>query len=97
MQPTPAYLTPQQSRDPVTLFSNSYSFISRHQAVLQTRLRQESAVEMLMVPFLGLTAAQPAMLSSGIKMMCTGNTVFEIKLIASSRLIAIAYCNGQQG
>jgi hypothetical protein len=52
---------------------------------------------MLMVPFLGLTAAQPAMLSSGIKMMCTGNTLFEIKLIASSRLTAIAYCNGQQG
>ncbi len=41
---------------------------------------------MLMVPFLGLTAAQPAMLSSGIKMMYTGNTVCELKLIMSSRL-----------
>ncbi len=44
---------------------------------------------MLMVPFLGLTAAQPATLSSGIKMMCTGDTVCEMKLIASSRLTAI--------
>ena len=68
-------LKPQQSEGPEALFSSSYSSISQHQAVLQTRLRQESAVVMLMVPFLGLTVAQPAMLSFGTKMMCTGDTL----------------------
>lgn len=57
--------------------------------MLQTRLRQESAVVTLMVPFLGLTAAQPATLSSGIKMMYTGNTVCDLKVILSSSLARI--------
>ena len=62
--------------------------VSQHQPVLQTKLRQESAVVMLMVPFLGLTAAQPVMLSSGIKMMCTGDTL-QLKVIISSSLTAV--------
>lgn len=39
---------------------------------LQTRLRQENAVATQMALSLGLTAAQPAMLNSGIRKMCTG-------------------------
>ena len=43
---------------------------------------------MLMVPFLGLTAAQPAMLSSGTKMMYTGDTL-QLTFVISCRLTAV--------